>query len=128
MGIVRAEGLYTGHPDFEGICVGHEVELCCDCCCREFGQEELYMVGNEMFCAECLMEELEEYDIEKSPVYDEDGDIIDYCEYCGAKDETLYDCEGADGRCICCLGCVCDNKYEKVSDCDVEYLLSDFLS
>ena len=82
MGIVSAEGLYTGHPDFDDICVGYEVELCCDGCGKEFEQGELYMVGSDMFCEDCMMEEFEEYDIEKSPAYDEDGDTIYYCEYC----------------------------------------------
>ena len=134
MGIVSAEGLYTGHPDFDDICVGYEVELCCDGCGKEFEQEELYMVGSDMFCEDCMMVrglydgKFEEYDKEESPAYNEDNEVIDYCEYCGAEDETLYDCEDDDGRCICCLGCACDNKYEKVSDSDIEYLLEDFLS
>lgn len=115
MGIASAEGLYTGHPDFEDICVGYEVELCCDYCGKEFEEDELFNNDGDMVCADCLAEDFEDYDSEKSPIYYEDAEteVVKCCNYCEGVEKKLYIFDGFD---ICCKSCACREYYNNISD------------
>ena len=119
MGIYSADKCYTGHPDFPMVCVGYDYELCCDCCGAECDEDELFDVDGEMYCEDCLVDSLDSYDIKNSPVYDDDGDLVDYCVYCGSKDEDLYMVEND----ICCGHCACTEYYKKITDNDIDAAL-----
>ena len=119
MGVISAEGLYAGHPDIGDVCVGYEVEFCCDCCGAERDKSELYDVDGEMLCRDCVVGNLDVYDINESPVYDEDGDVINYCVCCGAEDKDLYMVDNE----VCCAECACDSSYNKITDADIEAAL-----
>ena len=118
MGVCNADKCYTGHPDFPMVCVGYDYDLCCDCCEAERDESELYAVDGEMLCRDCLIEGLEAYDIDESPVYDEEGDVINYCVYCGAEDEDLYIVDNE----VCCVECAC-SSYNKITDSDIDAAL-----
>lgn len=130
MGIVRIEGLYTGHPDFSDVLVGYETELCCDCCGEEYDQSELYFVDGQMLCGKCILDDEEEYDVSEG-LTDEDGEIIKCCEYCSYKGNhsgKLYRYALEEEILVICGNCLLNEKYETVSDSEVSAELELYLS
>lgn len=128
MGVISADGLYTGHPDFADVCVGYDVELCCDCCGAECDSRDLYKYDGEMYCADCILENELTYNCEEEPAYyDDEKTVIDCCLCCGCNDRQLYEVEGDEGeRLVYCGACLLSERYEKITDRDIDVALSRF--
>lgn len=127
MGIINAEKLYTGHPDFKDVCIGYDADLCCDCCGEEYDQEELYRIDNQMLCKNCILSDEKEYST-KNKIFDENNDVVNYCMFCGCKNKKLYIyTDAAQEETVACGDCLAENKYAKVSDDDVSRELSSYL-
>ena len=124
MGIYSADKCYIRHPDFPMECVGYDIELCCDCCGEVCDRSELYDVEDEMYCEDCIADGLDLYDLEKSSIYDDNGDLVDYCVYCGDSSTALYVIEGD----VCCKSCACSEYYDRVKDRAINAALEVYLS